>query len=254
MRSGLGDVQSVLVLGASSEIARATTDALVARGVQRVVLAVRDAETVADDVEALRARRVDATVVTFDALEPRRHDAFVKRLFREHGDFDLVLVAFGLLGDQQRAEHEGPAAVEIIRTNFAGAVSLLVPIAERLREQGHGTIAVLSSMAALRPRRTNFVYGASKAGLDAFAQGLADALVDTGVHVLVVRPGWVETRMTAGLPRPPAPLSTTPDVVAAQIVRGVREQRNVVYAPPVLRFVAPALALVPRPVWRRLPG
>ncbi len=252
MRDALGDVQSVLVLGGRSDLASATVRALVRRRTRRVVLAVRDVEAVKQELEDLRALgATEAVAVTFDALDTRRHGALVKRLWAEHGEFDLVLVAFGVLGDQERAEREAPYAVEVVRANFTGAVSVLVPIAARLREQGHGTIAVLSSVAAMRPRRANFVYGASKAGLDAFANGLGDALAGSGAHVLVVRPGFVATRMTEGMT--PAPLSTTPDVVAEQILRGIARGRTVVYAPPVLRWVAPVLLLLPRALWRRMP-
>ncbi len=251
MRDALGDVQSVLVLGGRSELALATVQALVARRTRRVVLAVRDVDAAATDVEQLRERGATVDAVEFDALDTRRHGAFVKRVWGEHGDFDLVLVAFGVLGDQERALHDAAHALEVVRANFTGAVSVLVPIAARMREQGHGTIAVLSSIAALRPRRANFVYGSSKAGLDAFANGLADELAGSGVHVMVVRPGFVHTRMTEGMDA--APFSTTPDVVAAQIVAGIAAQRTVVWAPPILRFVAPVLQLLPRAVWRRMP-
>ena len=118
----------------------------------------------------------------------------------------------------------------MIETNFVGLVSVLIPIAERMRRQGHGTIVVLSSVAAERPRRANFVYGASKAGLDAFAQGLGDALVGAGVHVLVVRPGFVRTKMTAG--RAAAPFAVTPDAVADAIAGGLRSGAHTIWVPP----------------------
>jgi decaprenylphospho-beta-D-erythro-pentofuranosid-2-ulose 2-reductase len=251
VRDALGDVQSVLVLGGRSELAVATVRALVTRRTRRVVLAVRDVDAVKEELEELRRLGAEAEAVAFDALDTRRHAALVKRLWAEHGDFDLVLVAFGVLGDQERAEREATYAVEVVRANFTGAVSLLVPIAQRMREQGHGTIAVLSSLAGMRPRRANFVYGASKAGLDAFSNGLGDALDGSGVQMLVVRPGFVFTRMTEGMTA--APFSTTPEVVAQQILRGIAQDRTVVYAPPVLRYVAPLLLVLPRFVWRRMP-
>lgn len=250
MRDALGDVESVLVLGGRSELALATVRTLIGRRTRRVVLAVRDVDAAAGDVVALEALGAEVGVVAFDALDTRRHGAFVKRVFAG-GDIDLVLVAFGILGDQSRAEHDGAHALEIVRANYVGAVSVLTPIAERLREQGHGTIAVLSSVAGMRARRANFVYGSAKAGLDAFTNGLADALAGSGVHVMVVRPGFVHSRMTAGME--PAPFATTPDVVAAAIVRGIAARKTVVYAPAILRFVTPVLQALPRPVWRRMP-
>jgi decaprenylphospho-beta-D-erythro-pentofuranosid-2-ulose 2-reductase len=126
----------------------------------------------------------------------------------------------------------------------------MVAAANRLRAQGHGTLVVLSSVAGERARRSNFVYGASKAGLDAFAQGLGDALHPTGVRVLVVRPGFVHTKMTTGLKAPP--LSTTPEAVAAAIVTGLASGAHTVWVPGPLRFVFSALRHLPRPLFRRL--
>ncbi len=251
MRDSLGDVQSVVVLGGTSEIALATVDLLVERRLRRLVLAVRDPAAVADVAERYRARDVDVHVVAFDAESLDAHSDVVASIW-DAGDIDLVLLAFGVLGDQQESERSASTALRVVRTNFDGAVSVLVPITERLQTQGHGTIAVISSVAAIRPRRANFVYGASKAGLDAFANGLADACVGTGVHVMVVRPGFVHTRMTKGMDA--APFATTPDVVAAAIVDGVRRNATIVYAPAVLRWVAPVLQALPRAVWRRMPG
>ena len=190
-------------------------------------------------------------VTAFDALDRESHAAFVERCWSEYGDIDLVLVAFGVLGDQDVAEHDTAEALRIIDTNFTGAVSVLVPIAERLRSQGHGTIVVLSSVAGERARRSNFVYGSSKAGLDAFCQGLGDALVGTGVRMVIVRPGFVHSRMTEGLD--PAPLSTTPDAVAQAILDGLARDREIIWVPAALRGVMSGLRHVPRPVFRRLP-
>jgi len=160
------------------------------------------------------------------------------------------VVAFGILGDQSRAERDPAVAAALARTNVVGGISLLVALAERMREQGHGAIVVLSSVAAERPRRSNFAYGATKAGLDAFAQGLGDALVADGVHVLVVRPGFVRTKMTVGLE--PAPLATDADAVARTIEAGLRRRAHTVWAPPALRWVLAVLRHLPRPLFRRL--
>ena len=127
---------------------------------------------------------------------------------------------------------------------------MALPAARRLRAQGHGTLVVLSSVAAERARRANFVYGSSKAGLDAFCQGLGDSLVGTGVRVVVVRPGFVHTKMTAG--HKPAPLSTTPDAVADVVVRGLEKGAETIWAPPPLRFVMSGMRHLPRPLWRRI--
>lgn len=252
MRDALGAVQSVLLLGGTSDLGLATVRALLAERPVSVVLAVRDPEASAGEADALRAagaRAVD--VVAFDALAPE-HDAFVDELFDRHGDLDLVLVAFGLLGDQAESETDAAAARRVVDTNFSGVVSVMVPVVRRLRAQGHGTIVVFSSVAGERPRAANFVYGASKAGVDALAQGFADALVGTGVSMLVVRPGFVETKMTTGMDA--APFSTTADAVAERVLHGLRTGAHTVWAPAVLRPVMAVLRHLPRPIFRRLPG
>jgi decaprenylphospho-beta-D-erythro-pentofuranosid-2-ulose 2-reductase len=171
-------------------------------------------------------------------------------VFSQHGDIDLVVVAVGMLGEQKRDEADAASAVAVLETNFVGVVSVLIPIAERMRRQGHGAIVVLSSVAAERPRRANFVYGASKAGLDAFAQGLSDALVGSGVHVLVVRPGFVRTKMTAGLAA--APFAVSADAVADAVVSGLRSGAHTIWVPPVLRGVMAVMRNLPRSLFRMI--
>jgi len=162
------------------------------------------------------------------------------------------VVAFGVLGDQERAWREVEAAVAMAQTNYVGAVSVGVLVGQRMQAQGHGSIVALSTVAAERPRRANFVYGSTKAGVDAFYTGLTEALRPAGVHVSVVRPGFVHSRMTAGLD--PAPLATTPDKVAQVILDAVRGRKEQAWAPPALRPVMSALRHLPRPLFRRLPG
>jgi decaprenylphospho-beta-D-erythro-pentofuranosid-2-ulose 2-reductase len=182
--------------------------------------------------------------VRFDATDTGSHEAFVSDVFERFGDVDLVLVAFGVLGEEDEP-------VEVLNVNFVGAASVMTAIARRMTEQGHGTIVVLSSVAGERARKSNFMYGSSKAGVDAFAQGLGDSLAGTGVGVMVVRPGFVKTKMTAG--RDPVPFSTTADAVAGEIVKGLARGAHTVWAPPVLRVVMSVLRHVPRGIFRRLP-
>ena len=166
------------------------------------------------------------------------------------GDVDVVLLAFGVLGDQARDEREPLAAVRVAATNYTGAVSAALVCGAALQRQGHGSLVVLSSVAGERARRENFIYGSSKAGLDAFTQGLGDALHPAGVHVMAVRPGFVRTRMTAGLPE--APFATTPGAVAAAIESGLRRRAEVVWVPGTLRPVMALVRHLPRPVFRRV--
>jgi decaprenylphospho-beta-D-erythro-pentofuranosid-2-ulose 2-reductase len=167
------------------------------------------------------------------------------------GDIDVALVAFGLLGDNERAWTDIATAVELAQVNYTAAVAVGVALGERMSAQGHGSIVAFSSVAGERARRSNFVYGSTKAGLDAFYSGLTEALRPVGVQVTVVRPGFVRTRMTEGMK--PAPLSTTPEAVAAVVVDAVRTRKELVWAPAPLRFVMSALRHVPRPIFRRLP-
>ncbi|GGS24581.1 decaprenylphospho-beta-D-erythro-pentofuranosid-2-ulose 2-reductase [Streptomyces griseoviridis] len=251
MKDAFGLPQSLLVLGGTSEIALATARRLIARRTRTVWLAGRPSPALDEAAEGLRALGADVRTVAFDALAPESHEAALGKVFAE-GDIDLVLLAFGILGDQAHDEQDPVSAVRVAQTNYTGAVSAGLVSAAALQNQGHGSLVVLSSVAGERARRANFIYGSSKAGLDAFAQGLGDALYGTGVHVMVVRPGFVRSRMTAGLAE--APLATTPEAVASAIELGLRRRSETVWVPGALRAVMAAVRHLPRPVFRRLPG
>ena len=250
MRDATGGVQSVLVLGGTSEIGVATARRLVRDRARRVILAARDPGRAEGAAAELRALGAEAETVAFDARDVDSHEAFVADVFDRFGDVDLVLVAWGVLGDQEQLARDHDAAVEAAQVNYTGVVSVSVPLAERMRRQGHGTIVYLSSVAGERARKSNFVYGSTKAGMDAFAQGLGDSLADSGVSVMVVRPGFVKTKMTEGLD--PVPFSTDADAVAESIAAGLRRSAHTVWSPGPLRFVMSALRHVPRPIFRRL--
>lgn len=251
MKDGLGSVQTALILGGGSDIALATARALVRDRTRDLVLAGRKPERLSGQAERLRelgAARVH--LVEFDADETGSHEHVVEQAFSLLGEVDLVLLSFGVLGNQGAAERDPLAAIEIVRTNYLDAVSVLIPVAARMRLQGHGTIAVISSVAGERARRSNFVYGSSKAGLDAFCQGLGDRLHGSGVRVLIVRPGFVRSKMTRGLA--PPPLSTDPDAVADALIRGVRTGADIVWVPSSLRWLMSGLRHLPRSLFRRL--
>jgi len=253
MKDGLGDVQSVLVLGATSDLGQAITRALVRRRCRTVVLAARrpaELSLFAGELRSHGATTVE--LVQFDADRPEDHGAIIGAAFDRHRDLDVVVIAFGVLGDQAAFDADPMLAVAAARTNYVGAVSCGLVTADRLRAQGHGTLVALSSVAGERVRRANFVYGSTKAGLDGFAQGLGDALAGTGAHVLVVRPGFVATKMTAG--RPPAPMATTAEAVADAVVAAIATGREVVWVPAGLRWVFAAFRHLPRSIWRRLPN
>lgn len=249
METGTGAVQSVLVLGGTSEIGLATAQALVARGARRIILAGRRPDEMASRAPRLRETGADVSTISFDARDTSSHEAFAKEAL-SGGDVDLVLFAFGVLGDQARAEDEPDHALEIAETNYIGSVSVALHLLPALQAQGHGIFVFLSSVAGERARRSNFLYGSSKAGLDSFAQGLADAVRGTGLRVLVVRPGFVKTKMTAHLD--PVPLSTTPEEVARAIVTALERGAETIWVPAALRWVMSGLRHLPRAVFRRL--
>ena len=250
MMDAVGTPESVLLLGGTSEIGLAVVERLAGDRPLRAVLAARPSARRDAAAERLRARGHEVQVVDFEGADVTSHEATLERAFAT-GDLDVVVVALGVLGDQEQAWQDHAAALEQVQVNYTAAVSTGVLLAPRLRRQGHGAVVVLSSVAGERPRRSNFVYGSTKAGLDAFATGLGDALRGSGVNVLVVRPGFVATRMTAHLD--PAPLSTTPEAVATAVVEGLRRRRETVWVPPALRLVMSVLRHLPRAVFRRLP-
>jgi decaprenylphospho-beta-D-erythro-pentofuranosid-2-ulose 2-reductase len=242
----------VLVLGGGSDIGVAIASRLAAPRHAHVVLAGRSVDALELVAKDLGARvGADVDVERFDARATHEHGDAIAGIWSRHGGFDVVVLAFGVQGDQQRAELDTAHALEIIETNHLGAVSAGLEVARLLRAQGHGSLVVLSSAAAERTRRSLFVYASSKAGLDSFALGLADALRPAGVHVLVVRPGFVHTKLTAGL-RPP-PLSTTPDAVAEVVERGLQRGSRIVWAPPPMRWLMVVLRHLPHAVFSRLP-
>ena len=252
MKDAIGNVQRVLVLGGTSDIALATVTKLTEqrRDVQ-VTLAARPGERRSAATAALETLGLQVTEVDFDATDRSSYEKAVTLAFDDGGDIDVVMVAFGLLGDQARAWRDVDAALDLVQVNYAAAVACGVLVGERLRAQGHGAIVAMSSVAGERPRKSNFVYGSTKAGLDSFYTGLGDALAADGIQVMVVRPGFVRSKMTEGLKA--APLAQTPEQVAALIVAGLRTGRRTVWAPPAMRWVMLALRHVPHPVFSRLP-
>jgi decaprenylphospho-beta-D-erythro-pentofuranosid-2-ulose 2-reductase len=247
----MGAVQSLLVLGGSSDIGAAVADRLVHGGAHTVVLAGRRSEAMEPVAERLRHAGARVATTAWDATDIGTHADAVKAAWDAADvDVDCVVLAAGVLGDQRHLEDDPGGAAELAVTNYAGPASTLLHVARRLREQGHGTIVVLSSVAGERARRTNFVYGSSKAGLDAFAQGLGDSLAGTGVRVVVVRPGFVRSSMTEGRPEPP--LATTPAAVADAVAGALGSGRETVWVPGAFRYVMAALRHLPRPLWRRV--
>jgi NAD(P)-dependent dehydrogenase (short-subunit alcohol dehydrogenase family) len=242
--------ETVLVLGGRSEIGLAVAQRL-APGATVVLAARRSDDLDTEEKSLYEAGAAQVDRVEFDADDLASHRGVLLDVVRRHGRLDVVVVAFGILGDQRRAELDPDHAVQIVHTDYVAHVSVLTHLAAILRTQGHGTLVVYSSVAGVRVRRANYVYGSAKAGLDGFASGLSDALHGSGVRLLLVRPGFVIGRMTDGMA--PAPLSSTPSQVADATVAALRAGRREVWVPWPLRPVFAVLEHAPRALWRRMP-
>jgi short-subunit dehydrogenase len=240
-----------VVIGGGSELASAVLKRLAPRGLAAVVLAGPHAATLERTGDELRSLGVGAvTTIEFDVRETDRHGAFVDEVVEILDRIDLAVVAVGALGNLDVGALSVEEVARGVATNFAGPAAIVTAVSQRMRAQGTGRIVVFSSVAGVRVRASNLVYGAAKAGLDSFCQGLADALHGSGVEVLIVRPGFVYTKMTAG--RSAVPLAIGPDVVADAVVRGLDHGRAVIYVPGILRFVFAVFKLLPRVAWRQI--
>jgi decaprenylphospho-beta-D-erythro-pentofuranosid-2-ulose 2-reductase len=242
----------VLLLGGTSEIGQAIVRRMAQDGPLTAHLLGRDEAGLLRAASTLtEAGSEDVHYGVLDADDPSSHDRLMAEAFARASGFDVVILAVGVLGAQAGLDAPPDEAAEVMRVNFVGAGSLLLAAMRCLRDQGRGVAVVLSSVAAERPRAGNAIYGAAKAGFDALAQGLADAGAGDGPRVLVVRPGFVKTRMTAGLD--PAPFATTPEAVADATVAALNGRAHTVWVPGILRWVFALLRHLPRPLYRRLP-
>ncbi len=236
----------IVLLGGTSEIGLAILAALRLPAETEILLAGRDQAALEAAGKTLPGR---VYTCHYDATDTAGHEVFIRDVFAR-GPVDIVISAAGVLTPQPVLNQDPERAAVLIDTNFTSHVTTLLASAARMRDQGHGTIVVLSSVAAVRPRKANMVYGAAKAGLDAFARGLADSLHGSGVRVLLVRPGFVTGRMTAGMD--PAPLATTPAAVGAAVAAALGTDRQTVWVPRSLAGLANVMRLIPRAAWRRI--
>lgn len=237
--------QRALLIGGTSEIGLAIATALQLPGGSELVLAGRDIARMAAAADGLACQ---VRLLEYDASDPGSGTALAAAAFDGQPP-DLVISAVGVLTPQDQLDADPALAADLITANFTSHVAALLAVADRMRAAGQGTIVVLSSIAAIRPRKANYVYGSAKAGLDAFARGLTDALHGTGVTVLLVRPGFVIGRMTAGMAS--APLSSTPDQVGAAVAARIGGPSGVLWVPAALAPMAGVMRLVPRSLWRR---
>src|ERR1700722_10084183 len=236
----------VLLLGGTSEIGLAILSALNAPPETEVILAGRDEARL---LAAAKELPYATTTVAFDATALATHAAVIEKAFAD-GPVDLLISAAGVLVPQPELDRDPLRAGLLVETNFTAHVTTILAAVERMRRAHRRTVIVLSSVAAIRPRKANFVYGSAKAGLDAFARGLADSLYGSGVRVLLVRPGFVTGRMTAGMA--PAPLTSTPAQVGAAVGDALTGSASLVWVPRSVGVLAMAMRVIPRPLWRRL--
>jgi decaprenylphospho-beta-D-erythro-pentofuranosid-2-ulose 2-reductase len=248
----VGNPQTILLLGGTSEIGLAICDRYLQNAHARIVLACMPDDPGRDDavaqMKAAGAKSVE--LIDFDAVDTDSHAGVIEQAFAG-GDVDVAIVAFGLLGDAEELWQNQRKAVQIAEINYTAAVSVGVLLGEKMRAQGFGQIIAMSSAAGERVRRSNFVYGSTKAGLDGFYLGLGEALKEFGVRVLVIRPGQVRTRMSAHLKE--APLTVDKEYVADLAVTASAKGKELVWAPGAFRYVMMVLRHIPRPIFRRLP-
>jgi short-subunit dehydrogenase len=241
----------MLVVGATSAIAEAVTRLYAAKGA-RLFLVARNEERLAAIAEDLRIRgasEVDTRV--WDAADTDGIPAMLDEAQAKLERFDLALIAYGLLSDQKACEQDPAAARASIHTNFVSVVELLTPLANRLEEQGAGTLAVLTSVAGERGRQSNYVYGAAKAGLVVFLQGLRNRLFRKGVSVVTIKPGFVDTPMTAHF-EDKGLVWATPQRVGRGIRRAIDRRKSVAFVPWWWRLIMGGIRAIPEPLFKRM--
>jgi decaprenylphospho-beta-D-erythro-pentofuranosid-2-ulose 2-reductase len=248
----VGNPQTILLLGGTSEIGLAICQRYLQNAHARILLAAMPDDPGRNDavaqMTAAGARSVE--LIDFEALDTDSHTAVIDQAFAG-GDVDVAIVAFGLLGDAEELWQNQRKAVQIAEINYTAAVSVGVLLGEKMRAQGFGQIIAMSSAAGERVRRSNFVYGSTKAGLDGFYLGLGEALKKFGVRVLVIRPGQVRTRLSAHIKE--APLTVDKEYVANLAVTASAKGKELVWAPGAFRYVMMVLRHIPRPIFRKLP-
>lgn len=238
----------VLILGARSDIGKATAHAFAALG-HPVQLAARNAQTLEADRSDISLRHdVDVTLHDFDALDLQSHIAFIDQL----PDLPQVAVCVvGFMGNQSENERDLDAASRVMRSNYEGPASILAVLANCFEERGHGTLVGISSVAGERGRATNYVYGSAKAGFTAFLSGLRNRLARKGVHVVTVLPGFVATQMTEGMDLP-AKLTAQPEEVGKAITQAVAKNKSIVYVRPIWKLTMTVIRNIPENIFKKM--
>lgn len=252
MINAVGNPQTLLLLGGTSEIGLAICEQYLRKAPMRVVLATLPGDPKSDEAVAqmTAAGATDVDVVDFDALDTESHPKVIDEAWGR-SDVDVAIVAFGLDADAEELWQNQRKAVLVAKVNYTAAVSVGVLVGEKMKAQGYGRIIAMSSVAGERVKRANFVYGSTKAGLDGFYLGLGEALAKFGPRVTVVRPGMVRTQFSAHVKE--APLTVNKEDVARLAVSASDSGKEIVWAPGPFRFVMMILRHVPRAIFRKLP-
>ncbi len=241
-------MKHALILGATSDIAKALAHQFAEHDFH-LVLAARQSERLADVVTDLEIRHnITVEAVEFDALDYASHANFYQGLSSRP---DVAICVFGYLGDQETAQTDFSEAARIINSNFSGAVSILEIVAADLEERGSGTIIGFSSVAGDRGRQSNYAYGSAKAALTAYLSGLRNRLAKSNVHVITVKPGFVQTKMTANLALP-GPVTAKPEQVAEDIFKAYSKKSDVLYTPWMWRYLMLIIRNLPESIFKRL--
>jgi decaprenylphospho-beta-D-erythro-pentofuranosid-2-ulose 2-reductase len=244
-------VPSILILGATSTIARAVAAEFAAHQ-HDLLLAGRDQEELSALAADLHLRHgIRTKTQPFDVLDFEGHESSLGSCLLEAGEaLEGVVLCVGYLGDQEQAQADSQEAKHILDINFTGCVSALNVVANHFERRRKGFICVLSSVAGDRGRQSNYLYGAAKGGLSVYLQGLRNRLFRSNVRVITIKPGFVDTRMTFG--RPNRFLVASPQTVARGIYRAVVQRKDVVYLPWFWRWIMLAVRAVPERVFKRL--
>lgn len=238
----------ILILGATSDIAKATAHVF-ARNGYGIQLAARKTdklEVIARDLEV--RYEVPVSIHPFDATDYDSHPQFWKKLSPKP---EVTLCAFGYLGKQEKGQTDWQEARQIIEANYTGAVSILNQVAESYAQTGNGTIIGISSVAGERGRQSNYLYGSAKAGFTAYLSGLRNRLYKSGAHVLTVKPGFVRTSMTEGLELP-GPLTAEPEQVGKAIYKAYRAKKDVIYTLAVWQLIMQNIRMIPESVFKKM--
>jgi short-subunit dehydrogenase len=245
-----GALQKVALFGATSAMAQATGRILAARGAELFLVGrdPRKLAAVADDLRTRGARTVESAEADLD--ETRHHASLLERAEASLGGLDTVVVAQGVLADSDACDRDPSRTEALLVTNFVGPALLCDSAARHLAVRGAGTVVGISSVAGDRGRGSNYAYGAAKGGLALFLQGLRNRMLRRGVHVVTVKPGFVDTPMTAAYPK--NRLFVPPATVARAIVRAVERRRDVVYVPSFWRLIMLVVRSIPERLFKRL--